>query len=83
MAHASDAFLFGAALCLICAPALLSGKLDDFSDDAFEVHAARNAGHVIPAAKLTPATPIRPELPKDARGNPRLPKPGSTPFDGR
>ncbi|MBI5433158.1 MAG: hypothetical protein HZA52_10045 [Planctomycetes bacterium] len=83
MAHASDAFLFGAALCLICAPALLSGKLDDFSDDAFEVHAAKSAVHPSPAVKLQPALPIRPELPKDARGNPRLPKPRSTPFDGR
>jgi hypothetical protein len=42
---ASDVVIFGAALCLICAPALLCGKFEDFSDDAFEPRVARAAEH--------------------------------------
>lgn len=62
MAHASDAFLFGVALCLICAPALLGGKVDD-DVGASEARVVPRPLQSVPMTKLVPATPVEPDAP--------------------
>ncbi|MCK6445361.1 MAG: hypothetical protein L6Q99_03130 [Planctomycetes bacterium] len=66
MAHASEALLFGAALCLVSAPALLGSGLDDIQDDPLRVRQTAQVAQSVPLTRLVPATRVEPALPTTA-----------------
>lgn len=64
MAHASEALLFGAALCLVSAPALLGSGLDDIQDDPLRVRQTAQRVESVPLIPLVPARRIESDAQK-------------------
>lgn len=61
MAHAPEVLLFGAALCLVSAPALLGSGLDDIQDDPLRVRQTAHVTQTVPTSSLVPAPRVEPE----------------------